>query len=76
MDDLLSPMHIIVLLIVVLVIFGPKRLPELGSNLAKTIKEFKHAMNDDTPANGAVVVKSESQEPQQPQQTPGNPPQN
>ncbi len=70
MDDLLSPMHIIVLLIVALLIFGPKRLPEMGANLAKTIKEFKHAMSDETPASTTAVVKSESQEP------PVNPPQN
>ena len=43
--DLLSPMHIIVLLVVALLIFGPKRLPEIGSGLGKSIREFKQSMN-------------------------------
>ena len=34
------------ILIVVLVIFGPKRLPELGRSLGKGIKEFKKATTD------------------------------
>jgi len=43
-DDLLSPTHLIVLLILALLIFGPKRLPELGSSLGKTIRDFKQAL--------------------------------
>ncbi len=46
--DLLSPMHIIVLLIVALLIFGPKRLPEIGSGLGKSIREFKQSMGQMT----------------------------
>ncbi len=44
--DLLSPMHIIVLLVVALLIFGPKRLPEIGSGLGKSIREFKQSMSN------------------------------
>lgn len=33
---------------VALVIFGPRRLPEIGQALGKGIKEFKHAMRDVT----------------------------
>ncbi len=35
--------EIIVILIVVLVVFGPKRLPEMGRSLGKAIREFKSA---------------------------------
>lgn len=35
--------ELIVILFVVLVIFGPKRLPEMGRSLGKAIKEFKNA---------------------------------
>lgn len=48
MGDLLSPMHIVLLLIVALLIFGPKRLPEIGSGLGKSIREFKESMNQVT----------------------------
>ena len=37
---------LIVILVIALLIFGPKKLPELGSGLGKAIKDFKHAIND------------------------------
>lgn len=46
--DIFSPMHIVVLLIIALLIFGPKRLPEIGSGLGKSIREFKQSMNQIT----------------------------
>lgn len=45
-EGLLQPMHLLIILVVVLVIFGPGKLPELGSSLGKAIKGFKQAMND------------------------------
>lgn len=33
--------ELIVILVAALVIFGPKRLPEIGSSVGKTIKEFR-----------------------------------
>lgn len=42
--DLLSPLHLALLLIVALLIFGPRRLPELGGAVGKTIKEFQKSM--------------------------------
>jgi TatA/E family protein of Tat protein translocase len=44
--DLLSPMHLLVILAIALIVFGPGKLPELGSSLGKAIKEFKKVMND------------------------------
>lgn len=43
--DLLSPVHVLVLLVVVLLVFGPKRLPEIGAGLGKTIREFRRSMS-------------------------------
>jgi sec-independent protein translocase protein TatA len=40
----LSGEHILVLL-VILLIFGPKRLPDLGHSIGRTLKNFKDAMN-------------------------------
>lgn len=37
---------LIVILILALIIFGPNRLPELGSAFGKTIREFKTATHD------------------------------
>ena len=38
--------EVIIILIVALAIFGPKKLPELGSSLGKTLRGFKEEMNN------------------------------
>jgi len=38
--------ELIVILLVILIFFGPKKMPELGKNLGKGIREFKNAMRD------------------------------
>jgi TatA/E family protein of Tat protein translocase len=37
---------LIIILVILLVIFGPKRLPEMGSAIGKSIKEFRKGMNE------------------------------
>jgi sec-independent protein translocase protein TatA len=44
MEGLLSPTHLVFILVIVLIIFGPGKLPELGKGLGKGIREFKEAM--------------------------------
>jgi len=44
MEGLLSPIHLIIILVIVLILFGPGKLPDLGKGLGKGIKEFKDAM--------------------------------
>ncbi len=43
---LFQPMHLLVILIIALVIFGPGKLGNLGSSLGKAIKGFKKAMEE------------------------------
>jgi sec-independent protein translocase protein TatA len=43
----IGPLEIIVVLIIALVVFGPKRLPELGNSLGKGIREFKDSVTGD-----------------------------
>ena len=45
-EGLLQPMHLILILIIVLIIFGPGKLPELGASIGKAIRGFKQAMNE------------------------------
>ena len=45
-SGLFSPMHLIVILIIVLIVFVPGKLPELGNSLGKSIKNFKKAMEE------------------------------
>ncbi|MCP4400198.1 MAG: twin-arginine translocase TatA/TatE family subunit [bacterium] len=42
----LGPTELIIILIIVLVIFGAKKLPEIGSGLGKGITNFKKAVKD------------------------------
>jgi sec-independent protein translocase protein TatA len=42
-----GPLEIAVVLVIVLVVFGPKRLPELGKSLGKGIREFKGSLSID-----------------------------
>jgi sec-independent protein translocase protein TatA len=44
-EGLLQPMHLLVILVVGLFVFGPKKLPELGKGLAEGIRGFKDALN-------------------------------
>ena len=53
MGDLFQPTHLIVIAIVLLVLFGAKRLPELGKGLGEGLKGFKEGIKgvtDPTPA--------------------------
>ena len=45
-DGLFQPMHLLVILGIALLVFGPKKLPELGKGLGEGIRGFKKAMND------------------------------
>jgi sec-independent protein translocase protein TatA len=40
----IGPVEIIIVLVIVLLIFGPKRLPELGRSMGKGMREFKDSI--------------------------------
>jgi sec-independent protein translocase protein TatA len=40
------PIELLAILVVALLVFGPKKLPEMGSAIGKSIKEFKKGMNE------------------------------
>lgn len=44
MEGLLRPTHLLFILLIVLIIFGPGKLPDLGRGLGKGIREFKDAI--------------------------------
>ena len=49
----------VVILVIALVIFGPKRLPALGEGLGKAIRGFKEGLKDDKPDTQTPVKKTE-----------------
>jgi sec-independent protein translocase protein TatA len=44
-----SPTHIILLLLIALLLFGAKRLPEIGRSLGTGMREFKDSVSGNTP---------------------------
>lgn len=44
-EGLFQPMHLLIILVIALVVFGPGKLPELGAGLGKGIREFRKAMS-------------------------------
>lgn len=57
--DLFAPTHLLVLLVIVLLIFGPSKLGDVGGALGKAIKDFKHAMNEPEEAKPAAAKAEE-----------------
>ncbi len=45
-EGLLQPGHLLILLVIVLLVFGPSKLPQIGGALGKTIRDFKHALDE------------------------------
>ncbi len=42
----LGPLELFIILVIVLVLFGARRVPEIGASLGKGIREFKRSIND------------------------------
>lgn len=50
LEGLFQPTHLIIILAIALLIFGPKKLPELGKGLGDGIRALKEGMKDHPPA--------------------------
>jgi sec-independent protein translocase protein TatA len=48
-EGLLQPMHLLLIFLIALIVFGPKKLPELGKGLGEAIRGFKKAMEEESP---------------------------
>jgi len=46
-EGLFQPMHLLVIVGIALLVFGPKKLPELGKGIGEGIRGFKAAVNDE-----------------------------
>jgi sec-independent protein translocase protein TatA len=49
LEGLFQPMHLLLILGIALLFFGPKRLPELGKGLGTSIRDFRDAMSGSKP---------------------------
>jgi sec-independent protein translocase protein TatA len=69
MFNSVGPLEIIIVLVIVLLIFGPKRLPGLGKSLGSGMREFKDSItgkaddDDETPAVSERATLARAEEP-------------
>ena len=72
MGDLLQPWHLIVLAVVAFLLFGAKRLPELGKGLGEGLKGFREGIKgitDPTPAPPTTQQNASTPPPSTPAET-------
>ncbi len=61
--DIFAPSHLLILLVIVLLIFGPSKLGDVGGAMGKAIKDFKKAMNDEDPKPAPKTAEAKPAEP-------------
>jgi sec-independent protein translocase protein TatA len=54
--DILQPTHLLFVLIVALLVLGPKRLPEASRAIGKGIRDFRMAVSGDEPDHAAITT--------------------
>ena len=60
-DGLFQPTHLLVVFLIALLVFGPKKLPELGKGIGEGIRGFKSAMKGDAhPTNAATTAETQT----------------
>ena len=52
-EGLFQPMHLLVIFFIALLVFGPRKLPELGRGFGDGIRELKKGLQDASSANSA-----------------------
>ena len=67
--DLFAPTHLLIILLIILVIFGPSKLGDVGGAMGKAIRDFKRAMNE--PDNATTpLAKPDEVKPDDPAKPP------
>jgi TatA/E family protein of Tat protein translocase len=62
--DILQPTHLLLILVVALVVLGPKRLPEVGRSLGKGLRDFRGAISGmEEHTSGFMTDSTEDAEP-------------
>jgi sec-independent protein translocase protein TatA len=63
MPGWIGPWEIAILLVIVLLVFGPKRLPEMGKSLGKGMREFKASITGKDEDDGPAELPATTEEP-------------
>jgi sec-independent protein translocase protein TatA len=68
--DILQPTHLLFVLVVALLVLGPKRLPEVGRSLGSGLRDFRAAINGMTSGQDDETPSERSAEDSQPASSP------
>ncbi len=61
LDNLFTPSHLLFVLVIALLVFGPRKLPELGKGLGEGLRGFKQGIQGEPEV---TVAKSEAAKPE------------
>jgi sec-independent protein translocase protein TatA len=62
LEGLFQPTHLIIIFAIALLVFGPKKLPELGKGLGEGIRALKEGMKDNPPASTDASKSTDSKD--------------
>ncbi|MFZ1995060.1 MAG: twin-arginine translocase TatA/TatE family subunit [Solirubrobacteraceae bacterium] len=62
-DNILQPTHLIIVLAVALLVLGPKRLPEVGRAIGRSIHDMKSAIDDVKPSREELLGTTKAEAP-------------
>ena len=62
LDGIFSPTHLLVILVIALFVFGPKRLPELGKGLGDGLRALKEGLREQPPPPPPAENKDQAAE--------------
>ena len=66
MGELFQPTHLLLVAIIAMIFFGPRKLPELGKGLGEAIRGFRDSMNPSTTPTPPTPPSSPDKEPTKP----------
>jgi sec-independent protein translocase protein TatA len=61
LEGLFQPMHLLVIFFIALLVFGPKKLPELGKGLGEGIRALKDGMKDQSSTQASNEQKKDTE---------------
>ena len=61
-EGLFQPMHLLVIFVIAMLIFGPKKLGELGKGLGEAIRGFKQAVRDEPPPPPTTTTTNQTKD--------------
>ena len=59
-DGILQPTHLLLIFVIVMLLFGPQKLPQLGKGLGEAIRGFREGLHTPPPAQNSVTGAPEA----------------